>query len=128
MSMSAMPGSRKVMSGESERKNVKDTILGIAAFCSWTLVISVVHSIRYVFLKRQLKLVYAEHKEEIHEAIRANRLRFSAFLIEPQETGDDVIDVLLFKLHRSVMWSEVWMILYILSVVSLSLFFLCIRR
>lgn len=107
---------------------MKDIILGILAICSWVLVISVIYIIRYILLKRELKLVYEEYEEKIHEALRGNRIRFSAFFLEPQESGDGKIDLLLFKLHRSVMWAVLLIIFYLLSAVSLCLFFLCVRR
>ena len=79
-------------------------ILPILKFCSWVLVISFINGIRYLFLKRKLKLMYGEYKEEIHKAIRCDKMKFSALLVEPLETGNDMLDLLLFKIHRSAMW------------------------
>ncbi len=81
-----------------------DTILPTLKFCSWILVISFINGIRYLFLKRKLKLIYEEHREEIHKAIRCNKIKFSALFIEPMETGNDTLDLLLFKIHRSALW------------------------
>lgn len=107
---------------------MRDVILGILAICSWALAISVIYIIRYILLKRKLKLVYEEYEVKIHEALRGRRIRFSSFFVEPQESGDAMIDLLLFKLHRSVMHAVSLIIFYLLSVVSLCLFFLCVRR
>lgn len=94
-----------------------DTILPLLKFCSWILAISFINGARYLFLKRKLKLIYEEHKEEIHKAIRCNKIKFSALFIEPLETGNDVLDLLLFKVHRSAMWFLLLLIFYPVSVV-----------
>ena len=100
-----------------------DTILSILKFCSWILVISFINGIRYLFLKRKLKLIYEEYEEEIHRAIRCNRIKFSALFVEPLETGNDMLDLLLFKMHRSAMWFVLWLFFYLISIVSLYLLF-----
>lgn len=79
-------------------------ILPILKFCSIFLAISFINGGRYLFLKRKLKLIYGEHKEAIHKAIRSDKIKFSAMLIEPLETGDDTLDLLLFKMHSSAKW------------------------
>ena len=94
-----------------------DTILPLLKFFSWFLVISFINGARYLFLKRKLKLIYEEHKEEIHKAIRCNKIKFSALFMEPLETGNDVLDLLLFKIHRSAMWFLLLLIFYPVSVV-----------
>jgi hypothetical protein len=98
-------------------------ILPILKFCSWILVISLINGVRYLFLKKKLNLICEEYNEEIHKAIRCNKMKFSAFLIEPLETGNDMLDLLLFKIHRSAMWFVLLLIFYVISVVSLYLFF-----
>ena len=79
-------------------------ILSTMKFCSFFLIIGFINGARYLFLKRKLKLIYEEHKEEIHKAISCENIKFSTFLKEPSETGNDVLDLLLFKIHRSAMW------------------------
>jgi len=96
---------------------MRDTILPLLKFFSWILVISFINGARYLFLKRKLKLIYEEHKEEIHKAIRCNKIKFSALFMEPLETGNDVLDLLLFKIHRSAMWFLLLLIFYPVSVV-----------
>jgi hypothetical protein len=80
-----------------------NNILSLLKFCSWILVISFINGIRYFFLRRKLKLIYEEHKEEIHKAIRCDEVKISVFFREPLETGNDMLDLLLFKIHRSAM-------------------------
>ena len=95
-----------------------NTILPILKFCSWILVISFINGIRYLFLKRKLELIYyEEYKEEIHKAIRCNKIKFSTLFIEPLETGNDMLDLLLFKIHRSAMWFLLLLIFYPISVI-----------
>jgi len=98
-----------------------DTILPLLKFCSWVLVISFINGARYLFLKGKLKLIYEEHREEIHKAIRRNKITFSALFIEPLETGNDTLDLLLFKIHRSAMWFLLLLIFYPVSVIFLYL-------
>lgn len=81
-----------------------DRILPLMKFCSVFLVISLVHGVRYIFFRRKLKLIYEEHKEDIHKAIRCDKMRFSVFLIEPLDTGNDMLDLLLFKIYSSAKW------------------------
>ena len=81
-----------------------EKILPILKFCSMFLAISFINGIRYVFFKRKLKLIYEEYKEDIHKAIRCDKIKFSVFLMEPLETGNDMLDLLLFKIHRSAKW------------------------
>ena len=87
-------------------------IVPLLELCSFALVISFINGIQYIFLKRKLKLVYEEYKEEIHEAIRCDKIKFSALFIEPLETGNDTLDLLLFKTHRSAMWFMGFLIFY----------------
>lgn len=101
-----------------------DTILPLLKFFSWILVISFINGARYLFLKRKLKLIYEEHKEEIHKAIRRNKIKFSALFMEPLETGNDVLGLLLFKIHRSAMW---FILLLIFYGVSILFFYLVLR-
>ena len=99
-----------------------DTIVPLLKFCSWVLVISFVNGVRYFFLKRKLKLIYyEEYKEEIHKAIRCNKIKFSTLFIEPLETGNDMLDLLLFKIHRSVLWFIGLLFFYPVSVIFLYL-------
>jgi hypothetical protein len=92
---------------------------------SFALVISFINGIRYLFLKRKLKLIYyEEYKEEIHKAIRCNKIKFSNLFIEPLETGNDMLDLLLFKIHRSAMWFLLLLIFYPVSVVAYLLLYL----
>lgn len=86
-------------------------------FCSWILVISFINGIRYVFFKRRLKLIYEEHKEDIHKAIRCDEIKFSALFIEPLETGNDTLDLLLFKIHRSAKFFVGLFVFYWIGVV-----------
>jgi len=98
-----------------------DTILPLLELGAFALVISFINGIRYIFLKRKLKLIYEEYKEEIHKAIRCDKIKFSAFSKEPLETGNDMLDLLLFKIHRSAMWFVLLLFFYLFSVVSLYL-------
>jgi hypothetical protein len=98
-----------------------DTIVPLLKFCSWVLVISFINGIRYIFLKRKLKLIYEEHKKEIHKAIRCNKIKLPVFFIEPLETGNDMLDLLLFKIHRSVLWFIGLLFFYPVSVVVIYL-------
>jgi hypothetical protein len=91
-------------------------ILSTMKFCSIFLIISFINGIRYLFLKRKLKLIYGEHEEETHKSIGSKKMNFSAFLKEPSETGNDVLDLLLFKIHRSAMWSINLLFFYGISV------------
>ena len=91
-------------------------ILPLLKFCSIFLVISFINGARYLFLKRKLKLIYGEHKEEIHKAIRCDKIKFSALLIEPLETGNDILDLLLFKIHRSAKWFIGLLFFYVVGV------------
>lgn len=79
-------------------------ILSTMKFCSIFLIISFINGGRYLFLKRKLKLIYGEYEEQIHKAVRGEKIKFSTFLKEPLETGNDVLDLLLFKIHRSAQW------------------------
>ncbi len=98
-------------------------------FCSWILVISLINGIQYFFLKRKLKLIYEEHKEEIYKAIRCNNITFLTFYKkEPLETGNDMLDLLLFKIHRSAMWFILSLFFYITSIVFVVLAIAIIRR
>ena len=99
-------------------------ILPLLKFCSWILVISFINGVRYLFLKKKLNLVYGEYKEEIHKAIRCDKIKFSALILEPQETGNDVLDLLLFKIHRSAKWFIGLLLFY---GVSVTFFYLVLR-
>ncbi len=92
------------------------TIWTALKFCSWVLVISSINFFRYLYFKNRLNDIYAEHKEGIHKAIRCDEIKFSSFLQEPLETGNDMLDLLLFKIHRSAMWSVLLLFFYIISV------------
>jgi hypothetical protein len=94
-----------------------DTILLLLELGSFALVISFINGIRYIFLKRKLKLIYEEHKEEIYKAIRCYKIKLSVFFVEPLETGNNTLDVLLFKIHRSVLWFVVLLLFYPVSVI-----------
>ena len=94
-----------------------DNILQNMIFCSWILVISFINGIRYFLLKRKLKFIYEERKEEIHKAIRCNKTKLRVFFIEPLETGNDTLDLLLFKIHRSAMWFVLLLFFYGASVI-----------
>jgi len=95
---------------------VRIGFLSSLKFCSMFLVISLVNGGRYLFLKRKLQRVYVEHKEEILKAIKGNKVKFSSFLVEPTETGDDMLDLLLFKIHRSALWFMGLLIFYPVAV------------
>jgi len=94
-----------------------DTIVPLLELGSFSLVISFINGIRYLFLKKKLKIIYEEHKEEIHKAIRSDKMKFSTLFIEPLETGNDMLDLLLFKIHRSAMWFLLFLIFYPFSAV-----------
>ena len=94
-----------------------DTILTTMKFCSWILAISFINGFRYVFLKRKLKLIYEEYKEEIHKAIKCDEIKFSALFKEPLETGNDMLDLLLFKIHRSATWFVLSLLFYVICVI-----------
>ena len=98
-----------------------NNILPLLKFCSVFLVISFINGARYLFLKRKLELIYKEHKEEIHKAIRCDKIKVSSFVREPSETGNVVLDLLLFKMHRSVMWCISLLFFYPVSVLFLFL-------
>ena len=100
-----------------------DTIVPLLELMSFALVISFINGIRYLFLKRKLKLIYQEHQEHIQKAIKCNKVKFSAFFTEPQETGNDHLDLLLFKIHRSVMWFILFLFLYVGSIVFFYIYF-----
>jgi hypothetical protein len=95
------------------------SILPVLKFLSASLAISLICRLRYILLRRQLRKTYAEHKDEILEAIKGNELKFSSFLVEPTETGNNMLDLLLFKIHRSAMWFMVLLFFYGFSVISL---------
>jgi len=99
-------------------------ILPLLKFCSIFLIISFINGVRYLFLKRKLRLIYEEHKKEIHTAIRCDKVKFSALLIEPLETGNDMLDLLLFKIHRSAKWFLGLLFFY---GVSVTFFYLVLR-
>jgi hypothetical protein len=99
-----------------------DFILPILKMCSWILVISFINGVRYLFLKGKLKLIYEEYREEIHKAIRCDKIKFSALFIEPMETGNDTLDLLLFKIHRSAVWFVLLLLLYVIGVIFIGLF------
>ena len=99
-----------------------ETVLPLLEISSFVLVIGFINGARYLFLKRKLKLIYYEkYKEEIHKAIRCNKIKFSTLFIEPLETGNDMLDLLLFKIHRSAMWFILLLCFYPVSVVFLYL-------
>lgn len=102
--------------------NIIDTIFPILVVCSIFLVMSLVNWARYLFLKRKLQFIYEEYKEEIHKAIRCNKIKFSALFKEPLETGNDMLDLLLFKTHRSALFFVTPLFVYVISVISLYLF------
>jgi hypothetical protein len=91
-------------------------ILSTMKFCSIFLIISFINGIRYLCLKRRLKLIYGEYEEKIHTSIKCEKIKFSAFLTEPLETGNDMLDLLLFKIHRSAMWFILLLFFYVVSV------------
>ncbi len=93
-----------------------DNILSIMKFCSIFLAIGFINGGRYLFFKRKLKLIYEERKEEINKAIRGEKMKFSAFLKEPLETGDDGLDLLLYKAHSSAKWFVGLLLFYAISV------------
>lgn len=118
------------MAGWNERVgNLKmiDTILTNLKLCSIFLLVSFINGVRYLFLKRKLKLRYEEHKEEIHKSIKSDRINFSAFLKEPLETGDDVLDLLLFQIHRSALWFTGLFLFYPVSVIFVYLALLLLK-
>ncbi len=91
-------------------------ILPILKFCSIFLAISFINGGRYLFFRKKLKLIYEEHKAEIDKAIRSDKIKFSVFLIEPLATGDDMLDLLLFKIHSSAKWFVGLLFFYAMSV------------
>jgi hypothetical protein len=93
-----------------------DNILSILKFCSIFLAISFINGGRYLFFRRKLNLIYEEHKEEINKAIRGDKMKFSTFLKEPLETGNDMLDLLLFKIHSSAKWFLGLLFFYVISV------------
>jgi hypothetical protein len=99
-------------------------IISTMKFCSIFLIISFINGGRYLFLKRRLKLIYGEYEEQIHKAIRGETIKFSTFLKEPLETGNDVLDLLLFKIHRSTQWFITLIFFYVISVAFFYLVFL----
>jgi len=99
-----------------------DTILSTLKFFSWILAISFINGVRYLFLKKKLKLIYEQDKEDIHKAIRCDKVKFSAFLKEPIESGNDMLDLLLFKIHRSALWFVLWLFFYVTGVIFIGLF------
>lgn len=94
-----------------------DNILSLMKFCSFILVISSINGIRYFFLKSKLKLVYQEHREETQKAIRCDKIKVSSFIREPLETGNVTLDLLLFKMHRSIMWCISLLFFYPVAVI-----------
>jgi hypothetical protein len=98
-----------------------DNILQLMQFCSFILVISFINGIRYFFLKRKLQLLYQEHREEIQKAIGYDKIKISSFIREPSETGNNTLDLLLFKTHRSVMWCISFLMFYPVSVIGVYL-------
>lgn len=93
-----------------------DTIFSILKFCSLILAISFINGIRYFYLRRKLMFIYEKHAKEITAATRCDKIKLSAFVMEPLDTGNDMLDLLLFKIHRSVMWCILLLFLYIVSV------------
>lgn len=81
-----------------------DKIVVSLKFCSVFLMISLINWMRYFLLKRKIELIYKKDEEQICKAIRCNKIKFPAFLSEPLEAGDSTLDLLLFKIHRSVVY------------------------
>lgn len=99
-----------------------DTIVTTLKLFSWILVISIINGIRYYFLKRKLKSIYYEkYKDEILTAIRGRKINGMAFFKEPLETGNDALDLLLFKIHRSVLWFIGFLLFYLIAVIFIYL-------
>jgi hypothetical protein len=98
-----------------------ENILSLLKFCSFILVISSINGIRYFFLKRKLKFIYQEYRGEIQKAIGCDKIKVSSFIREPSETGNVMLDLLLFKTHRSVMWCILLLFFYLVSVIFLYL-------
>jgi len=105
-----------------------DTILPILELGSLLLVISFINGVRYFFLKRKLKLIYEEYKEEIHKSVESDKMNFSAFLRKPSETENDMLDLLLFQTHRSALWFIGFLLFYPVSVIFLYLVLLLLKR
>jgi hypothetical protein len=93
-------------------------ILLLMGLLFFILVISFINGIRYILLKRKLKLMYIEHREEIQKAIGSDRIKISSLIKEPFETGNIMLDLLLFKLHRSVKLCILWLFFYPIAVIS----------
>jgi len=90
-------------------------------FCSFILVISAINGIYYLFLKKKLRLICHEHIEEIQKAIGCDKIKVASFIREPIETGNDTLDLLLFKIHRSAMWFILLLLFYPVAVITVYL-------
>ncbi len=98
-----------------------DRIIPLLELCSMFLVFSFINGVRYIYFIRKLKLINEEFEEEMYKAIKNNKIKFTAFFVEPIETGVDKLDLLLFKIHRSAMWCILLLIFYPVSVIFMSL-------
>jgi len=104
------------------------SFIQILVFCSIFLFISLGHGVHYLLLKRKLKFILKEKNEKIHEAIRCDKPKFTAFLLEPLETGNDMLDLLLFKTHRAAIWFVRIFIFYVTSVLFLYFAMVLLRK
>ena len=100
------------------------TILQIMKFLSFILLIGFFNIFRHILFRRKLWDCYEENKEEILKAIRSDKLNYYVFFKEPRETGNNQLDLLLFKIHRTAIWFMLSIILYAVSVCFIYLLFI----
>jgi uncharacterized membrane protein len=96
-------------------------ILPLMKLCSFILVISALNGIYYLLLKKRLILMCQKDSEEVHKAIGCEKVKMISFIREPSETGNNTLDLLLFKTHRSVMWCISFLMFYPVSVIGVYL-------
>lgn len=101
-----------------------EDIITILKMCSLFLLISSYNFVKYVLLIRRIRSLLAEKGGTILETVHMQQLSFVAFMKPPEESGDEELDVLLFKTHLAVKYGLGFLLFFFCS----SMFFFIVKN
>jgi hypothetical protein len=96
--------------------------IDILKFNLFILVLAVFHGCRYFLFRKKVIDSLDSFKNEISGAIKSDKVTFWAFVRVPDLTGNDSLDLLLFKTHRSAKFTAGLLKLYPMAVLLFIIF------
>lgn len=101
-----------------------EDIIGILRLCSLFLIVSAYNLVKYLLLIRRIRSLLLEKESAITEMPNLQTVSFFTFIKPPEESGDEELDVLLFKTHLAVKYGLGFLLFFFCS----SMFFFIVMN